>query len=45
LLLGVILLAVLLYRPQGIFVEKPTRTITPDENELTKRRNDSKKDE
>jgi len=45
LLLGIILLAVLLYRPQGIFVEKPTRTITPDENELTKRRNDSKKDE
>ena len=45
LLLGVILLAVLLYRPQGIFVEKPTRTITPDENELTKRKDDSKKDE
>jgi branched-chain amino acid transport system permease protein len=45
LLLGIILLAVLLYRPQGIFVEKPTRTITPDENELTKRKDDSKKDE
>jgi len=28
LLLGVILLAVLLYRPQGIFVEKPTPTIS-----------------
>ncbi len=27
LLLGVILLAILLYRPQGIFVEKPTHTI------------------
>jgi len=27
LLLGIILLAVLLYRPQGIFVEKPTPTI------------------
>ena len=27
LLLGVILLAILLYRPQGIFVEKPTATI------------------
>ena len=27
LLLGVILLAILLYRPQGIFVEKPTKTI------------------
>ncbi len=27
LLLGVILLAILLYRPQGIFVEKPTPTI------------------
>ena len=28
LLLGVILLAILLYRPQGIFVEKPTPTIS-----------------
>jgi len=28
LLLGIILLAVLLYRPQGIFVEKPTPTIS-----------------
>ena len=28
LLLGVILLAVLLYRPQGIFIEKPTPTIS-----------------
>jgi len=28
LLLGIILLAVLLYRPQGIFVEKPTATIS-----------------
>lgn len=27
LLLGIILLAILLYRPQGIFVEKPTHTI------------------
>ena len=27
LLLGIILLAILLYRPQGIFVEKPTATI------------------
>jgi len=28
LLLGIILLAILLYRPQGIFVEKPTPTIS-----------------
>jgi len=28
LLLGIILLAVLLYRPKGIFVEKPTPTIS-----------------
>ena len=28
LLLGIILLVVLLYRPQGIFVEKPTPTIS-----------------
>lgn len=28
LLLGIIMLAILLYRPQGIFVEKPTRTIS-----------------
>ena len=28
LLLGVILLAILLYRPQGIFVEKPTSTLS-----------------
>ena len=28
LLLGIILLAVLLYRPQGIFIEKPTPTIS-----------------
>jgi len=32
LLLGVILLAILLYRPQGIFVEKPTPTISLKEN-------------
>jgi len=32
LLLGVILLAILLYRPQGIFVEKPTPTISHKEN-------------
>ena len=31
LLLGVILLAVLLYRPQGIFIEKPTPTISVNE--------------
>lgn len=29
LLLGAILLAILLYRPQGIMVEKPTRTLPP----------------
>ena len=32
LLLGIILLVVLLYRPQGIFVEKPTTTISFDGN-------------
>ncbi|HUT06428.1 MAG TPA: branched-chain amino acid ABC transporter permease [Nitrosopumilaceae archaeon] len=32
LLLGIILLVVLLYRPQGIFVEKPTPTISVNEN-------------
>ena len=30
LLLGVILIAVLLYRPQGIFTEKPTKTISKE---------------
>ncbi|MCH7941546.1 MAG: branched-chain amino acid ABC transporter permease, partial [Thaumarchaeota archaeon] len=33
LLLGIILLAVLLYRPQGIFVEKPTPTISMNSDE------------
>lgn len=33
LLLGVILLAILLYRPQGIFVEKPTPTISNKTNQ------------
>ncbi len=33
LLLGIILLAVLLYRPQGIFVEKPTPTISLSSDE------------
>jgi len=33
LLLGVILLAILLYRPQGIFVEKPTPTISHKGND------------
>jgi len=33
LLLGTILLLVLLYRPQGIFVEKPTPTISMNPNE------------
>ena len=32
LLLGIILLVVLLYRPQGIFVEKPTPTISGNAN-------------
>ena len=32
LLLGVILLAILLYRPQGIFVEKPTPTLSNKTN-------------
>ena len=33
LLLGIILLAVLLYRPQGIFIEKPTPTIALNGND------------
>jgi len=33
LLLGIILLAVLLYRPQGIFTEKPTPTISSNSEE------------
>ena len=35
LLLGIILLVVLLYRPQGIFVEKPTTTISQKKNQNT----------
>ena len=35
LLLGIILLAILLYRPQGIFVEKPTPTIAFNGNSNT----------
>ena len=40
LLLGTILLLILLYRPQGIFVEKPTYTVElkPDENPNALRR-------
>lgn len=36
LLLGIILLVVLLYRPQGIFVEKPTPTISMNSEKDTK---------
>ena len=38
LILGIVLLAVLIYRPQGIFVEKPTPTFPPEKiSEATKK--------